>query len=136
MASIQHFDCWSLGSSPGGTTSINYMQFKITPLNYGKHHNLYLNVKIGGSNKKPIIHLKLIVFFETCDAFIVNSNLHSDFKDLLNFVYLKDIIQNDLNKHDWKLNINSNEDFFVKNLDSEKLLKKLKDENKCLVSIA
>ena len=107
---------------------------KIIPIGYGKHNNLYINAKIGRSLKNPIINLRLVVFFDTSSVYLSHSNLHIDYLELLDFTKVISLLEHQLSKHDWELKVTSNKDFFVRNLDSEKLFKKLTDENKCVVS--
>ena len=111
------------------------MLCKITPIGYGKHDNLYVSIKIGRSLKNPIIHLRLLVFFNTGFTYISHSNLHPDYLELLDFLKIKSLVEDSLSKYDWQLKTFSNKDFFVKNLDSEKLFKKLQDEDKRTISV-
>jgi hypothetical protein len=106
---------------------------KITPLSHGQHNNLHLVVKIGRSARNPIIKLKIVGFFDSLNAYIINSNLHIDYQNLLNFDLITEIIQKKLETMDFNL-ICSQEDFFNRNLSTLELLNKLKDENKCTIS--
>lgn len=107
---------------------------KLGVISYGKHNNLHIRMHIGRNRGNPIMKLKLVVLFDKEVVLITDSSLHKDYKNILDFKKLEDIIQRKLDKMDLKLILLSENDFFNRNITTEELLNRLKNENKCIVS--
>lgn len=93
----------------------------ISPLSYGKHNNIYFNLKIG-SRKSPIIIIKLVGFFDTGKVYITGSNIKPDLFSIMDFKKIKNIIDDLLEPLDFDFHLFSNNDYITKRT-SEKILK-------------
>lgn len=100
---------------------------RIKFLSHGKHNNLHFSIDVGGTKRNPLFFIKLVLFFETANAYILHCNLHSDYIDLINFNILTKVIQDELDKHDYKLVVSDMNDFRRKRFKTEQILKQLKD---------
>jgi len=101
-------------------------KYYITPISQGKNNNIHLIFKLG-YKKQPIFKLKIVGLFDLNSAFITNSNLDIIPTQLLNLFKLKELINEALEKYDLKLFLFSDDDFFVKNLKTEDVLRKIED---------
>jgi hypothetical protein len=72
----------------------------INPISHGKHNNLHMMVKIGGSRKKPIFKLKLIIFFDTAKAYVADSTIPEPMLFLLDLKMLCQELRGKLDEMD------------------------------------
>lgn len=99
---------------------------KIRFLSHGKHNNLHFKLGIGGTRRNPLFLLKMVVFFDTNIAYILHSNLHPHYAELIDFNQLTKVIQDELDKHDYNLKTFGKQDLLNKRLKSVQILDKLK----------
>lgn len=103
------------------------MLCKIGFISHGKHENLHINLKIGGSRKNPLFTIKLMVFFDTGNAYIMHNTLHKDYLNIIDFTILTKVIQDELSKHDYYL-VMLGKDFLRKRFTTEQILKLIEND--------
>lgn len=94
---------------------------------HGKHNNLHFTIGVGGTKRRSLFFIKMVVFFDTSEAYILHCNLHPDYIDLINFNILTKVIQDELDNHDWTLKVTDMNDYRRRRLKTEQLLKQLKN---------
>lgn len=92
----------------------------ISPLSYGKHNNIYFQIKIG-SRKNPLIRIKLVGFFDSAKVYITETNITEYLYSVLDINKVVKIIEDLLESVDFDLHLFSHEDF-LQNKDTKQIL--------------
>jgi len=108
---------------------MSYKIIKPTFLAHGKHDNLHLIVRIGGSKRHSLFSFKLVHFFSTEKCYILNSNISINIKPFLNYDIIERVIRETVGTLDYNLELFDKNDFFNKGLTTQHILNKLINKN-------
>lgn len=98
---------------------------KPTMLSHGNHNNIHFRVGVGGTKRRPAFSFKVVCFFDTEEAYILNSNIRDNMKCFLNYELIESLVAESIAMLDYTFVRMSTTDLFNRNIKTHHILNKL-----------